>query len=166
MKMKKMALLKLVLIGLVSFNIAACGDENMLEGMADKDSDAAKREEVRIAMDNGDYALAIELLEAQFDRNDPDPDIALELANAYMGNAGFSMLDLIEASDALIQGISILEFYWGDFFKKSKFLLFLLIFSMVFNYFILILVALIGLTDIWFNFRKIYMEEIDGNNLN
>lgn len=66
----------------------------------------------------------------------------------------------------LIQGISILDFYWGDFFKKSKFLLFLLIFSMVFNYFILILVALIGLTDIWFNFRKIDMEEIDGNNLN
>lgn len=63
----------------------------------------------------------------------------------------------------LIQGISILDSYWGDFFKKSKFLLFLLIFSMVFNYFILILVALIGLTDIWFNFRKIDMEEIDGN---
>ena len=66
----------------------------------------------------------------------------------------------------LIQGISILDFYWGDFFKKSKFLLFLLIFSMVFNYFILILVALIGLTDIWFNFRKIDMEEIDEINLN
>ncbi len=65
-----------------------------------------------------------------------------------------------------IQGISIMDFYWGDFFKKSKLLLFLLIFSMVFNYFILILVALIGLTDIWFNFRKIDMEEIDGNNLN
>jgi len=66
----------------------------------------------------------------------------------------------------LIQGISILDFYWGDFFKKSKFLLILLIFSMVFNYFILILVALIGLADIWFNFRKIDMEEIDGSNFN
>ena len=66
----------------------------------------------------------------------------------------------------LIQGISILDFYWGDFLKKSKFLLYLLIFSMVFNYFILILVALIGLADIWFNFRKIEMEEIDGNNIN
>ncbi|MDP8202990.1 MAG: DUF2232 domain-containing protein [Candidatus Tenebribacter mawsonii] len=66
----------------------------------------------------------------------------------------------------LIQGISILDFYWGDFFKRSKILLFLLIVSMVFNYFILILVALIGLTDIWFNFRKIDMEEIDGSNFN
>ncbi len=66
----------------------------------------------------------------------------------------------------LIQGISILDFYWGDFFKRSKFLLILLIFSMVFNYFILILVALLGLADIWFNFRKIDMEEIDGSNIN
>lgn len=67
----------------------------------------------------------------------------------------------------LIQGISIIDFYWGNFFKKSKFLLFLLIFSMVLNYFILMLIALMGLVDIWFNFRKIIiMEEIDENNLN
>ncbi|MCF7858261.1 MAG: YybS family protein [Candidatus Cloacimonetes bacterium] len=66
----------------------------------------------------------------------------------------------------LIQGLSIIDFYWGDFFKRSKFLLFLLIFSMVVNYFILILVGLIGLTDIWFNFRKIDMEDINESNLN
>ena len=66
----------------------------------------------------------------------------------------------------LIQGISIVDFYWGDFFRRSKILLFLLIVSMVFNYFILMLVALIGLIDIWFNFRKIDMEEIDESNLN
>ena len=61
----------------------------------------------------------------------------------------------------LIQGISILDFFWGDFFRKSRFLLYLLIVSMVFNYFILILVALVGLLDIWFDFRKIRtMEEI------
>lgn len=66
----------------------------------------------------------------------------------------------------LIQGISILDFYWGNFFKKSKFLLFLLIFSMVINYFILTLVALMGLLDIWFNFRKIsIMEEMNESNL-
>ena len=79
--------------------------------------------------------------------------------------AGINALIII-APLFLIQGLSILDFYWGDFFKKSKFLLFLLIFSMVFNYFILILVALFGLTDIWFNFRKIEMEEIDESNLN
>ncbi|MCK4653289.1 MAG: DUF2232 domain-containing protein [Candidatus Cloacimonetes bacterium] len=66
----------------------------------------------------------------------------------------------------LIQGISILDFYWGNFFKKSKFLLFLLIFSMVLNYFILMLVVLMGLLDIWFNFRKIRItEEADESNL-
>ncbi len=66
----------------------------------------------------------------------------------------------------LIQGISILDFYWGNFFKKSKFLLFLLILSMVINYFILTLVALMGLLDIWFNFRKIsIMEEMNESNL-
>ncbi len=62
----------------------------------------------------------------------------------------------------LIQGISILDFFWGNFFKKSKILLFLLIISMVFNYFILSLIALIGLLDVWFDFRKINnMEDID-----
>ena len=67
----------------------------------------------------------------------------------------------------LIQGISILDFYWGNFFKKSKFLLFLLIFSMVINYFILVLVAFMGLLDIWFNFRKIsIMEGMNESNLN
>lgn len=66
----------------------------------------------------------------------------------------------------LIQGISIIDFRWGDFFRRSKFLFFLLIISMVFNYFILVLVALIGLADIWFNFRKIDTEEIDESNLN
>ena len=62
----------------------------------------------------------------------------------------------------IIQGVSILDFFWRDFFKKSKFLLFLLIFSMALNIPILILVALIGMLDIWFDFRKIrVMEEND-----
>jgi hypothetical protein len=82
-----------------------------------------------------------------------------------MQTVGINALIMI-APLFLIQGISILDFYWGNFFKKSKFLLILLIFSMVFNYFILLLVALVGLTDIWFNFRKIDMEEIDERNFN
>jgi hypothetical protein len=62
---------------------------------------------------------------------------------------------LIMAPIFLLQGVSILDFYWGNFFKKSKILLFLLIISLVFNYFILSLIILIGLIDMWFNFRKI-----------
>jgi predicted membrane protein DUF2232 len=80
-----------------------------------------------------------------------------------MKSTGINALAVL-APRFLIQGISILDFFWGDFFKKSKFLLFLLIISMVFNYFILILVALMGLLDIWFDFRKIRtMEEIHEN---
>jgi len=64
----------------------------------------------------------------------------------------------------IIQGVSILDFFWRDFFTKSKFLLFLLIFSMALNIPILILVALVGMLDIWFDFRKIrVMEENDEN---
>jgi Predicted membrane protein (DUF2232) len=64
----------------------------------------------------------------------------------------------------IIQGVSILDFFWRNFFTKSKFLLFLLIFSMALNIPILILVALVGMLDIWFDFRKIrVMEENDEN---
>ena len=67
----------------------------------------------------------------------------------------------------IIQGVSILDFFWRSFFIKSRFLLFLLIFSMAFNIPILILVALIGVLDIWFDFRKIrVMEEIDESHSN
>lgn len=60
----------------------------------------------------------------------------------------------------LIQGSSILDFFWGNYFKRSKFLMILLIIAIVLNYFILLLVALIGLIDIWFNIRKLKtMEE-------
>ena len=66
----------------------------------------------------------------------------------------------------LIQGISIMDFYWGKFFKKSKFLLVLLIISIIINIPIIILIVLMGVADIWFNFRKIHiMEEIDENHL-
>ncbi len=55
----------------------------------------------------------------------------------------------------LIQGSSILDFFWGNYFRKSKFLLILLIFSLVLNYYILLLIALIGMIDVWFDIRKI-----------
>jgi len=66
----------------------------------------------------------------------------------------------------LIQGISILDFYWGNFFSKSKFLLYLLIFAMALNFPLLVLVSLVGMFDIWFNFRKIKItEDVHENHL-
>ena len=55
----------------------------------------------------------------------------------------------------LIQGISILAYHWGEFFKRSKFLLIILIMAITFNPCLIVLLILIGLSDIWFNFRKI-----------
>ena len=63
----------------------------------------------------------------------------------------------------LFQGISILHFFWGDFFVRSRFLLYLMIISMILNPYLLLLVVLVGMLDIWFNFRKIgnTLEEVE-----
>ncbi|MFO7895910.1 MAG: DUF2232 domain-containing protein [Candidatus Cloacimonadales bacterium] len=62
---------------------------------------------------------------------------------------------LIVAPFFLIEGASILAFYWGDYFQKSKFLLIILILAILINPYLMLLIMLIGLFDIWFNFRKI-----------
>ncbi|MBN2460991.1 MAG: DUF2232 domain-containing protein [Candidatus Cloacimonetes bacterium] len=59
----------------------------------------------------------------------------------------------------LIQGIAILDFFWGKYFTKSRFLLYLLIVAIIFNHYLIILIGLMGLFDIWFNFRKIRTVE-------
>lgn len=59
----------------------------------------------------------------------------------------------------LIQGISILSFFWKDYFVRSKFLLTILIVAILFNPYLLLLIGFVGLFDIWFNFRKIDIVE-------
>lgn len=98
MKMKKMALLKLIFVGLVSFSIAGCGDGNVLEGMADKSSDEAKQEDARIAIDNGEWQVAIDALQAKWEASG-DPEVGADLAAAYMGLAGFDALSLLENAE-------------------------------------------------------------------
>ncbi|MDY6915314.1 MAG: DUF2232 domain-containing protein [Candidatus Cloacimonadota bacterium] len=68
---------------------------------------------------------------------------------------------LVMAPLFMIQGFSLLHYYWGDFLKKYKLLLILLILAFIFNPYLLLLLILIGFVDIWFNFRKIH---IDGGN--
>ena len=66
----------------------------------------------------------------------------------------------------LIQGSTILDFFWGNFFRKSKFLQVILIFSIVFNYYVLLLVMIVGLIDFWFDIRKLKNNGgINENNL-
>ena len=66
---------------------------------------------------------------------------------------------LVIAPMFLIQGLGIIDFYWGKYFKKSKLLTILLVIAILFNYFIWLLIAILGLLDIWFDFRKINYQE-------
>lgn len=59
----------------------------------------------------------------------------------------------------LIQGTAILSFAWGDFFAKAKLLRTFLIMAIIINYPVLILIALIGVLDVWFDFRKLTFKE-------
>ena len=97
MNIKKMTLLKVILVGLVSFGILGCGDGNMLETMADKNSDAAKKEDARMAIDKGDWQAAIDGLKSEWESSG-DPEIGADLAAAYMGLAGFDALSLVESA--------------------------------------------------------------------
>ena len=53
-----------------------------------------------------------------------------------------------------IQGFSILDFFLGKYFTKSRFLLYLLFAVLILNP-LMLMVGLMGLIDIWFNIRKI-----------
>ena len=68
-------------------------------------------------------------------------------------------LMLMLAPVFFIQGISILDFYWREHFKKSKWLLRLLIIMLLLNTYILILIIFMGLLDMWFDFRKLNIQE-------
>ncbi len=62
----------------------------------------------------------------------------------------------------LIEGAAILDFYWGKMFRESRVLSFILIFAILLNSYMLGLIVLMGIFDMWFDFRKITkLEEID-----
>ncbi|MFO7660555.1 MAG: hypothetical protein R6V77_06550 [Candidatus Cloacimonadaceae bacterium] len=67
----------------------------------------------------------------------------------------------------LIQGTAVLSFVWGDYFAKVKLMRTLLIMAVIINYPVLILIALVGIIDNWFDFRKLnVMEEKHESNSN
>jgi len=59
----------------------------------------------------------------------------------------------------LIQGTAVLSFVWGDYFARVKLMRTLLITAVIVNYPILILIALVGIIDNWFDFRKLNLME-------
>lgn len=83
---------------------SGCGGKSVFESMADDDTTEAKIEKARIALDKGEYAVAIETLEefcgTDFTAPTCDPEIVSLYASGFAGRAGLDLFDLIsEAAD-------------------------------------------------------------------
>lgn len=80
--------------------LVGCGG-NVLEGVSDDDSDDAKLEEARMALDDANYSRAAELLNDLLDQDPTDPRSLAYLSHAYAGMAGLDTLDLLTIIDEL-----------------------------------------------------------------
>lgn len=66
-----------------------------------------------------------------------------------------------------IQGLAVAWFYYGVLLKSSVILLILFSLSLILNPYLIILLALVGIIDTWFDLRKLNkLEETHENNLN
>lgn len=99
---------KKLFITLVSTSIlfTGCGG-NLFEGLSDSDSEVAKKEDAKIALDKGDYSEAVSLLEelCGTDISNPtcDEETQTDLASAYIAIAtGLDVLQLINAADTAV----------------------------------------------------------------
>lgn len=92
--------------------LAGCGDSNVFEGQGDEDSTQAKKEAGLEALNDGDWAEAQKVFEELYDPAKPDSEIAKYLASAYVLEAGFDTLALVDeiakAQDEGEDGESIL----------------------------------------------------------
>lgn len=59
----------------------------------------------------------------------------------------------------LIQGISVLHYFWKSMLKRAPLLTVILIVAIALNPFFIVLIALAGVVDAWFNLRKLENEE-------
>jgi hypothetical protein len=95
-------------LGLVAGALAACGDQNLFESLADDDTASAKIESAKIANDNGDFTQAIAILQGLCGTSTTAPacdaETASLLASAYAGRAGLNVFDLIENSVDTVTG--------------------------------------------------------------
>ncbi|MBI5179498.1 MAG: hypothetical protein HZA04_09615 [Nitrospinae bacterium] len=90
---------RFIIGALMLLPLAACGS-NAFDSLADKNSDAAKKEAAQMAIDSGDYASAISILAASCPGNIcPDQKTGQQLAAAYMGQAGLNVMDLAKIAD-------------------------------------------------------------------
>jgi hypothetical protein len=90
----------------LSFSAAIAGC-NAFESQADKNSREARLETARIAMDDGDYATAVALLEALGTAYPGDGEVARALAAALAGRAGLDILGLAAQAAASADNASL-----------------------------------------------------------
>lgn len=77
--------------------VAGCGDGNLFEGQSDSSGDTSDLEAGLAALDSSDWREAQRIFSGM---DQSDPDVRKYLASAYVGEAGFDMLRLIEEIDA------------------------------------------------------------------
>jgi hypothetical protein len=86
---------------LLLLSLAGCGDSNILEGVGDKNSKEAQTEAALMAMDDGDYQTAIDLLTTLVQNHPGDAQLLQYLSSAYAGAAGLDTLNILEVIDTL-----------------------------------------------------------------
>jgi hypothetical protein len=69
---------------------------NLLESLSDDSSREARIEDARMALNDGEYQRAIDILGPGYDPDTADPDTSRILASAYMGKAGIDLTYLIQ----------------------------------------------------------------------
>jgi hypothetical protein len=102
--------MKVLFAGVLIGSLPACGDGNVFDSLSDHDTTAAKLEAARIAVDSGDFTVAIAALVTLCgaDSSAPtcDADTAALLASAYAGRAGLNVFDLIAAVTNTTSGVT------------------------------------------------------------
>lgn len=87
---------------------AGCGGKSVFESMADDGSDEAQLEKARIALDEGEFDDAVDILEelcgADLTAPTCDPEVVSLYASAYAGRAGLAVFDLVK--EAVDQEVS------------------------------------------------------------
>ena len=104
-----------IMLVFTSVIFAGCGG-NLFEGLSDSDSDAAKKEKAKIALDKGDYTEAVSLLEELCGTDTSnltcDEETQADLASAYIASAtDLDVLRLIDAAEnaATTEGFTTLS---------------------------------------------------------
>jgi hypothetical protein len=94
--------------GVLTAILSACGDQNLFDGLSDHDTVAATLEAAQIAIDSGDFSAAITALETLCGTDSAAPtcdaDTAALLASAYAGRAGLNVFDLIVTATNTVSG--------------------------------------------------------------